>query len=306
MTGITGTVNNTAWYAQSWSYNNLNQVASYVNGRDGITDYTYDADHQLTSSDVRSQSANTYQYDTNGNRIDSTTEGTTTLGPDNQLASDGRYTYTYDNGTGGEGDLTSRYDTQTGTTLTFTYDNRNRLTEIDSSGTLTPSNFTVKYAYDVFDRRISTTTTTSADGGEGGSTVYTTTKEAYVYDGDHVVLDFLSTATGSSPNNTLSLEHRYLYGPAVDQVLAQENLGESSLTAADRVDWLLTDNEGTVRDVIDNAGGWVTHYTYDAYGNRLTGDTSVTRYLYAGREFDPNTGLEYNQGAGTARRWAGS
>ncbi len=62
-----------------------------------------------------------------------------------------------------------------------------------------------------------------------------------------------------------------------------------------RVTWMMTDNQGTVRDLVNNAGIWIQHYTYDAYGQLTSGDTSLTRYLYAGREFDPTTGLEYNR-----------
>ncbi|MBI3837890.1 MAG: hypothetical protein HY288_08155, partial [Planctomycetia bacterium] len=47
--------------------------------------------------------------------------------------------------------------------------------------------------------------------------------------GDNVVFDFLKPDGGS-----FSLEHRYLYGPAIDQVLAQENVAQD-ISAAGRV-----------------------------------------------------------------------
>jgi len=105
------------------------------------------------------------------------------------------------------------------------------------------------------------------------------------------VLDFVTTNLGAS----YSLEHRYLYGPAVDQVLAQENVTDPA--TAGSVLWMLTDNEGTVRDLINNSGQVVTggHFTYDAYGNVVSGDKSLTRYLYTAREFDATTGLQYNR-----------
>jgi hypothetical protein len=95
-------------------------------------------------------------------------------------------------------------------------------------------------------------------------------------------------------------EHRHLHGPAVDQVFAQENLLDAegdpiALNAAGRVYWLLIDNQQTVRDIVDNAGAVIAHYQYDAFGQLLDGDTSLTRYLYTAREFDATTGLQYNR-----------
>jgi RHS repeat-associated protein len=104
-----------------------------------------------------------------------------------------------------------------------------------------------------------------------------------------VVLDFYKPNGGS-----FALARRYLHGPAVDQVLAQENVAQG-LGEADRVYWMLADNQGTVRDIVDHAGAAVGHFTYDAFGNILSGDTSLTRYLYTGREFDATTGLQYNR-----------
>jgi RHS repeat-associated protein len=57
---------------------------------------------------------------------------------------------------------------------------------------------------------------------------------------------------------------------------------------------MLTDNQGTVRDIVNNDGGLVEHYRYSAYGTLLEGNTSFTRYQYTGRELDPTTGLQYN------------
>jgi RHS repeat-associated protein len=114
------------------------------------------------------------------------------------------------------------------------------------------------------------------------------------YDGDHVVLDFMQQEWTGLPK----LEHRYLYGPAVDQVLAQEDIIDTGgPNPTYRPLWLLTDNQGTVRDVIDYAGGIIAggHFQYDAYGQILEGDKELTRYLYTGRDFDATTGLQYNR-----------
>jgi RHS repeat-associated protein len=80
---------------------------------------------------------------------------------------------------------------------------------------------------------------------------------------------------------------RYLQGPGVDQVLAQEQAGN--------VSWMLTDHLGTVRDLVNNSGSVVNHFTYDSFGKVLSAMPGGvdTRYKFTGREFDGETGLYY-------------
>jgi RHS repeat-associated protein len=68
-----------------------------------------------------------------------------------------------------------------------------------------------------------------------------------------------------------------------------------STGSADRIDWPLVDHLGTVRDLAKNDGTLGEHYEYDSYGNVVSGDTSKTRYLFTSREFDEDTGLQYNR-----------
>ena len=81
---------------------------------------------------------------------------------------------------------------------------------------------------------------------------------------------------------------RYLHGPNVDQILAEED-------AANTVLWDLTDHLGTVRDLVNGAGQVVNHLKYDSYGNIINQSdaTKRIRYLYTGREFDAETSLYY-------------
>jgi len=91
-------------------------------------------------------------------------------------------------------------------------------------------------------------------------------------DGGNVILDFVDPdGTGSSP---LSLDSRQLFGNAVDQILAQEDVTES-LSSPDRVLWHLTDHLQTVRDLAKNDGTLGEHYKYDSYGQIISGDTSL-------------------------------
>jgi RHS repeat-associated protein len=58
--------------------------------------------------------------------------------------------------------------------------------------------------------------------------------------------------------------------------------------------WALGDNQGTVRDLIDNAGNVVSHINYDSFGRVVSQMGSVNfRYGYTGREADSETGLDY-------------
>jgi RHS repeat-associated protein len=144
----------------------------------------------------------------------------------------------------------------------------------------------VGYAYDVFDRRVLKILKTYSyvDGAEGGTTmITTTTNQDFVYDGDHVVLDFSGNGTYSSSSPTT----RYLYGTAVDQVFAQENTNAL---------WFMKDNQGSTQYLVNSVNGLaLSHYVYDAFGRVTSGDTSLTRYLYTGRELDTNTRLQYNR-----------
>jgi RHS repeat-associated protein len=184
------------------------------------------------------------------------------------LADGGTYSYTYDN----EGNRTSRTNIATGEVTQYAWDYHNRLTSVitkDSSGTVTKS---VAYTYDAYDRRIAKNIDPD---GAGAAPIQT---ERMVYDGDNIALTFDGNGTQT---------HRYLHGPRVDEILADET--------TTGVNWALTDNQGTVRHVIDSQGQVLNHIVYDSYG-QVTSETNPNvdfRYGYTGRERDEETGLNY-------------
>jgi RHS repeat-associated protein len=65
--------------------------------------------------------------------------------------------------------------------------------------------------------------------------------------------------------------------------------------SATNVLWPLTDNQGTIRDIINNAGAVQNHITYNSFGRIIsqTNPNVYTRFNYTGREFDGETGLYY-------------
>ncbi len=87
-----------------------------------------------------------------------------------------------------------------------------------------------------------------------------------------------------------------MHGPAVDQILADEQVGTGSVL------WPLTDNLGSVRDIaVYNAGTNTTtianHIVYDAFGRVVSETNSAIDLLfgYTGRDWDAQAELQYNR-----------
>jgi RHS repeat-associated protein len=248
----------------SWSYDAANRLTQSVSN-DGTSNYNYDETDQLIGTDHSYQTDESYSYDANGNRTNS---GYST-GGDNRLLTDGKYNYEYDN----EGNRTSRTEIATGEVTQYSWDYRNRLTKVvvkDVNGNIIKL---AEYTYDVYDRRISKSVDTDGDGAQ------TPQVERFVLDGDQIALVF---------DGNGNVSHRYLYGTSVDQILADEK-------ASGDVIWSLADNQGAVRDLVDNSGNVVNHIFYDSFGNIVSQSNPAvdTRFTYTGRELDAESGLYY-------------
>jgi RHS repeat-associated protein len=248
---------------------------------DGRTDYRYDQTNQLTGAfrgqaDPRGNES--YEYDANGNRIQSHLASSYTTGKANRLLSDGTYNYEYD----GEGNMSRRTEIATGVVRDFTWDHRNRLvrvTDKSAGGIITNE---AMYTYDALNRRIAKTV--DADG-TGPKVAFT---EHYVYDGQHIVLEFVDNdGPGAAQQPVLSV--RNLFGPRVDMILAQEE------KPFNRTNWLFSDHQGTVRDVAAGSSDVLNHIRYDQFGGILSqsNPSAATRYAFTGRELDPNASLYY-------------
>jgi RHS repeat-associated protein len=260
-------------------------------------DYDYDDRNQLTealytnaendSFLVNGNEINEdYGYDDNGNRLNDDGSSRSPDGENNQLKTDGTYTFTYD----AEGNRVAKFiDNGDGvlgsgdTEITeYEWDHRNRLTKLTERATYNAAvDKVMEYAYDVFDRRISKT----ADlDGTGTQKAY---RDFYVLDGQHIALEFHDPdADGSAPPQ---LSHRYLHGPAVDMILADEQISVPGEPG--EVLWPLTDHLGSVRDVIDSDGNIVTHFVYNSFGEILdeTNPEIYFRFTFTGRERDIET-----------------
>ena len=305
LVGLTYTKGATTLASYAYTYDDAGNMTGMTTV-DGTNAYTNDAMGQLTATDSSYTDDEAYAYDDNGNRV--TANGSTyTTGDDNQLRSDGTYRYTYD----AEGNRTSKFiDTDTDGVLdagdtnvtTYTWDYRNRLTEVDHFSTYAnyaagTSDQAVDYAYDAFNRVIGRTF--DADGTAGAGNIAQT---VYAYDGDQIALQFDKTyANGSASDLAASdLSHRYLWNSqAVDHLFADEKV--TSLGTAGAMLWALTDHENSVRDLATyDSGTDVTtianHRVYDSFGNLKSETNSAVDCLfgYTARQYDEATGLQNN------------
>lgn len=248
--------------------------------------YTYDRNDQLKSATYQKPAyANlNFSYDDNGNR----TGGGNTPGPDNRQASDGVSDFAYDL----DGNMIRRTDKTTGAVIEYAWDLRNRLTDVtfksSASGPITKS---VHYTYDALNRRIGKSVDSDGNGTLDQVDWYAnrglrTDRENA---GDEVMLRMNASGNVTS---------RYLHGASVDEILAEENIAANGTRD---VLWPLADQQGSVRDIArrgaDGRATTVAHIMYGPFGEKIAEtDTAIAHlYGYTGREYDPETGLQYNR-----------
>jgi RHS repeat-associated protein len=266
LTQLTDTHGATTLASYQWTLDAAGRVTQETNA-EGTTSYTYNAADELTSATHSAQPNESYSYDANGNRTGASVQ----TGKSNELLSDGTSNYVYDR----EGNLIQKTAIATGAVTQYTWDYRDRLTQVvpkDGTGAVTEE---VDYTYDVYNDRISASVQVGAPGSQAPVV------QRFVYDGTNIALQF---------NGAGALTDRYLYGPAVDQVLADES-------GSGKISWLLGDDLGTVRDVIDSSGAVLDHIGYDSFG-RVVGQTNPSAaplFGFAGQVLDQATGLQYDQ-----------
>jgi RHS repeat-associated protein len=263
ITNKSGTAVTLSYY--NYTYDSANRVSTESHSStvgttvySGTNTYTYDSTNQLLST-----GSETFTYDANGNR---TTSGYTT-GADNRTTTDGVYTYTYDSA----GNLIEKCKGSGLETWYYGYDNKNMLTSVRETSNGTTNELTTTYTYDALGAQVS-----QAESKMGGSTV--TTRHAYddhgnawadLTSGDAVVMRYLRV------------------GPA-NQMLAQ-------IDGSGNLSWYLTDNPGSVRDIVNAAGTTVTdHIDYSAFGGiTLETNSAATgrAYLYTALPEDRDTGI---------------
>ncbi|MCI0361774.1 MAG: hypothetical protein L0211_25085, partial [Planctomycetaceae bacterium] len=243
---------------------------------DGLTTYTHDATSQLTGADHTGMTDEAYSYDANGNR---TMSGYSTTA-NNQLTTDGVYNYTYDD----EGNRLTRTKISNGKIEEYTWDHRNRLTKITFKNSDQTVTKTVDQYYDVFNRWVRRCVT--PNGANDIDTFFS-------YEGGQVALQFDDGGAASD------LAHRYLWAPAVDQLLADEAV--TVLTSAGTMLWPFGDHLGTLRDLATyntstDDTAVASHRRYDSYGKLISETNAAVDEIFGftGRALDESTGLQNN------------
>ena len=218
-----------------------------------------------------------YSYDSNGYRTDA---GYRT-GTDNQLTTDGTYTYAYD----AEGDLVQKSKGAGQETWYYAYDNRDHLISVRETSDGTTNILTATYAYDAQDNRVQ-----QQEWISGGSMQTT----RYVVDRGQVWAEM---------DGTNAVQYRYLWGDNTDQLLVR--LGFVGADAGARL-FTPTDNLGSVR-AVQNGVGLEESIRYDAFGTIVerrnasstllvaTAPSEAGSYAWTGRERDAYTNLQYNR-----------
>lgn len=312
-----GTTNMLAAY--SLTYDADNRITALASWRDAFsTAYTYNTTDQLTAAVSTAiagltlpnplPAAESYNLDANGNRRTATGVSQSAAGTHNRLQTDGSFNYIYDN----EGNVTRRTRIVGGQVTDYTWDHRNRLTSVtervSATGAITKK---VEYVYDLFDQRVGK----RLDIGTIGTW---DRYEEYIWaDGQEVLRMVDSDGQGTA--QPFRLTDRYLWGPAVDQLLADEQYAAgagpavgatTASTTAGANYWALTDNLGSVRDLVDNNGVIREHNVYDSFGRLVrevdynaagtviasTDPAAVdTLFGYTARDFDADVNLQYNR-----------
>jgi RHS repeat-associated protein len=236
----------------TYGYDNANRVTS-TTAPEGNSTFTYDDRNQLTG--VSGWHNESYGYDPNGNR---NTNGNTP-GAGNRQQSDGTFNYVYDN----EGNVLTQTRIADQWTWTYTWDYRNRLTEVVVKNNLQQIQYDDKFVYDANDQRI----------GKSVNGTWTWTS----YDGANAFADF---------NGSGALQYHYLYGLGMDSILAR-------VDASNNTAFYLADKLGSVRMVVNVGGTVLDQLAYDSFGKIVNETNPFDRFKYTAREYDVETGDYY-------------
>jgi RHS repeat-associated protein len=257
--------------------NRLTSLTNSIHSGENVTAYSYDDKDQLTDVNYASATDENYDYDSGGNRE----SGGFTSYSGNRLASDGTFNYYYD----AEGNIYKKEDAlDEGNYTQYYYDQRNRMIRARFVTDFATTE-DVRYTYDPFDRLVKRSTDTTSTFNHNDAVV-----EYFAFDGSDIALKWIDPDGTGATDPTL--DRRYLNGPAIDQILAEEEDGGDT-------SWMVQDRQGSVTDVVNNSGSVIDHIFYDGYGNADEDTPSVKHsYGYAGYFRDEATGFY-----GTSIRW---
>jgi len=236
---------------------------------EGMHNFIYDGRGWLVDAShppVPGMTSGQFSWDFMGNwRSMPDKPGPAELSYDNQvgghlLLDDGEFIYTYDD----RGALIARQHQISGETLNIDYDSLNRATGVtlsDGAGTVISQ---ASYGF----TPTGTRTFAEVDGQE----------RHFIYDGENVIAALDSSG---------QVVWRRFHARSIDRPFAVDD--------GSQVNWLLSDHNGSIRDVVSTSGSTIAHFAYDAFGRQVIGpdpdlDDSIR---FTGREFDVPGGLAY-------------
>jgi YD repeat-containing protein len=263
-----------AGYTFNWDAGD--RIESITSVADGLVTFSYDATDQLLAANYTLPALpdETYSFDALGNR---NSTGYTT-GTGNLTSADATYDYTYDQ----EGNRTLRVERATGKRTEYTWDHRQRLVEIvtrNTAGGAVTSR--VQYQYDPLDQRVGKDIDATGDGTFEK-------RERFIHEDGEVL---------AVVNTSWQRLNRYLHGPLVDQVLAEEVVNPANGQAT-QINWLLGDHLGTIRDVARHSAGSTTvidHIFLSSFGVEVSHSAADPghRFGFTSRDRDLESDLDY-------------
>ena len=234
--------------------------------------FSFDNAGQLTTD-----ANQTYVYDDNGNRTDNGLVTST----HNRLIEDANNTYTYDL----EGNRI-RSDSKNDSSYTlYTWDHRNRLTQVTHYDTSNQPVSTVDNRYDAANQLVAQTV--------AGSTQHYVSNDNPVSNGKQRVLELADNGT---------VLRRATWGPVVDQLMHEESFNASG--QLQQTLWAANDHTGSVRQLLDLNEDVVEHRDFDSFGDldqafnetgTLIGAALMQSSVgFTGKHFDSDTKLQYS------------
>jgi RHS repeat-associated protein len=258
--------------------------------------FGYDLTSQLTSVTEGGVETESFDFDDNGNRITSSSNGETheyTPGPNNRYSQvvideDGptdpklpeTWTLNYDD----EGNVIAKISVTYDRAWTYRYDHRNRLTHVDKREAL-DTTLVVEFEYDLFNRRI-------AKRVERPAALTENYNRVMFYNGEMIWSE--ETRTASDTVTT-----RYLTGQFIDQWIARQTSISGLEPPASGPTWFLTDRMGAPYAIADAEGEVLESYEYSPFGGQTSLLSPVCSMLnssrigFIGREYDAEIGLMY-------------
>jgi RHS repeat-associated protein len=260
ITSLITTDGSTTLVDEQYTYDLASRLHSKTVGGVDTIDYTYDPAGQLLTAGV-----DTYGYDPNG--VPDT--GGLTPGVNNQVSTDGLWTYTYDNA----GELIEKSQGAAAPTWWYTYDHDGHMTQASYANDGSTVTVVVDYQYDVFGNLVDRTETD--DGGvvsdqrfvmDGWDTAKPSSVGNENYDN---YADLVSDGDGGWTVATLRV-----FGAGFDEPIA-------SVTAEGAALWYAADRQGSVEAIFDTTGTSLESREFDPFGY-LTSGTIVDPYAFQG------------------------